>query len=28
LRAYQESIGAAPDGYPTLALLRKIRGRG
>jgi lytic murein transglycosylase len=28
LRAYQESIGAAPDGYPTLALLRKMRGRG
>ncbi|MGD0562450.1 MAG: lytic murein transglycosylase [Roseiarcus sp.] len=28
LRAYQESIGAPPDGYPTLALLRKMRGRG
>lgn len=28
LRAYQESIGAPPDGYPTLALLRKMRARG
>jgi lytic murein transglycosylase len=28
LRAYQEKIGAPPDGYPTLALLRKMRGRG
>ncbi len=28
VRAYQESIGAPPDGYPTLALLRRIRGRG
>jgi membrane-bound lytic murein transglycosylase B len=28
LRAYQEAIGAPPDGYPTLALLRKMRGRG
>jgi lytic murein transglycosylase len=28
LRAYQESIGAPPDGYPTPALLRKLRGRG
>jgi lytic murein transglycosylase len=28
LRAYQESIGAPPDGYPTLALLKKMRGRG
>ncbi len=28
LRAYQESIGAPPDGYPTLALLRKMRRRG
>ncbi len=28
LRAYQESIGAPPDGYPTLALLRKLRTRG
>ncbi len=28
LRAYQELIGAPPDGYPTLALLRRIRGRG
>jgi membrane-bound lytic murein transglycosylase B len=28
LRAYQEKIGAAPDGYPTLALLRKMRERG
>jgi membrane-bound lytic murein transglycosylase B len=28
LRAYQESIGAPPDGYPTLALLRKMRQRG
>jgi lytic murein transglycosylase len=28
LRAYQESIGAPPDGYPTLAVLRKMRGRG
>jgi lytic murein transglycosylase len=25
LRDYQESIGAAPDGYPTLALLRRLR---
>ena len=23
LRAYQEAIGATPDGYPTLALLAK-----
>ncbi len=28
LRAYQESIGAPPDGYPTRALLRRMRGRG
>jgi membrane-bound lytic murein transglycosylase B len=28
LRAYQESIGAPPDGYPTLALLRRLRERG
>jgi lytic murein transglycosylase len=28
LRAYQESIGAPPDGYPTPALLRQLRGRG
>jgi membrane-bound lytic murein transglycosylase B len=28
LRAYQEAIGAPPDGYPTLALLKKMRGRG
>jgi len=28
LRDYQESIGAAPDGYPTLALLRRLRQRG
>lgn len=28
LRAYQEAIGAPPDGYPTLALLRKMRQRG
>jgi len=28
LRAYQESIGVAPDGYPTLALLRRLRSRG
>lgn len=28
LRAYQEKIGAPPDGYPTLALLRKMRERG
>ncbi len=27
LRAYQESIGAPPDGYPTTALLRKMRNR-
>ena len=27
LRDYQESIGAAPDGYPTLALLRRLRRR-
>ena len=26
LRAYQESIGVAPDGYPTSALLRRLRG--
>jgi membrane-bound lytic murein transglycosylase B len=25
LREYQESIGEAPDGYPTLALLRRLR---
>jgi len=25
LRAYQESIGVAPDGYPTLDLLRRLR---
>jgi lytic murein transglycosylase len=25
VRDYQESIGAAPDGYPTLALLRRLR---
>ncbi len=28
LRAYQESIGAPPDGYPTPALLRRMRRRG
>ncbi|HEY1943767.1 MAG TPA: lytic murein transglycosylase [Roseiarcus sp.] len=28
LRAYQEAIGAPPDGYPTLALLKKMRERG
>jgi peptidoglycan hydrolase-like protein with peptidoglycan-binding domain len=28
VRDYQESIGAAPDGYPTLALLRRLRQRG
>jgi lytic murein transglycosylase len=28
VRAYQESIGAPPDGYPTLALLRRLRRRG
>ena len=28
LRAYQEAIGEAPDGYPTLALLRRLRLRG
>ncbi|MGD0184396.1 MAG: lytic murein transglycosylase [Roseiarcus sp.] len=28
LRAYQESIGAPPDGYPTPALLRSMRRRG
>jgi membrane-bound lytic murein transglycosylase B len=28
LRAYQEKIGAPPDGYPTLALLRRMRERG
>ena len=28
LRDYQESIGEAPDGYPTLALLRRLRRRG
>ena len=27
LRDYQESIGVAPDGYPTLALLRRLRRR-
>ena len=27
LRAYQESIGVAPDGYPTLSLLRRLEGR-
>jgi len=28
LRAFQESIGVTPDGYPTLALLRRLRGPG
>jgi lytic murein transglycosylase len=28
LRDYQESIGDAPDGYPTLALLRRLRRHG
>jgi lytic murein transglycosylase len=28
VRDYQESIGAPPDGYPTLALLRRLRGHG
>ena len=28
LRAYQESIGATPDGYPTPALLKKLRRAG
>ena len=28
LRDYQESIGVAPDGYPTLALLRRLRRHG
>jgi peptidoglycan hydrolase-like protein with peptidoglycan-binding domain len=28
VRDYQESIGAPPDGYPTLALLRRLRRRG
>ncbi len=28
VRAYQEAIGAPPDGYPTLALLQKMRERG
>ena len=28
LRAYQEAIGASPDGYPTPAVLRKMRERG
>jgi hypothetical protein len=28
VRAYQESIGATPDGYPTIALLRRMRSRG
>jgi lytic murein transglycosylase len=28
LRDYQESIGEPPDGYPTLALLRRLRRRG
>ncbi len=28
LRAYQELIGAPPDGYPTPALLRRMRRRG
>ena len=28
LRAYQEANGLPPDGYPTLALLRKMRERG
>ncbi|THD45812.1 MAG: lytic murein transglycosylase [Bradyrhizobium sp.] len=28
LRLYQQSIEAPPDGYPTLALLRKMRKRG
>jgi len=27
LRDYQETIGAPPDGYPTLALLRRLRQR-
>jgi len=27
VRDYQESIGAAPDGYPTLSLLRRLRRR-
>ena len=25
LRAYQEKSGLAPDGYPTLALLQRLR---
>jgi membrane-bound lytic murein transglycosylase B len=25
LRAYQEKLGQTPDGYPTLALLQKLR---
>ncbi len=28
LRAYQEAIGTPPDGYPTMALLRRMRSRG
>jgi lytic murein transglycosylase len=28
VRDYQESIGAPPDGHPTLALLRRLRRRG
>ncbi|MBV8473925.1 MAG: lytic murein transglycosylase, partial [Hyphomicrobiales bacterium] len=28
LRAYQQAIGEPPDGYPTLALLKKMRERG
>jgi len=28
VRDYQESIGAPPDGYPTLAVLRRLRGHG
>jgi len=28
VRDYQESIGEPPDGYPTLALLRRLRRRG
>ena len=28
VRDYQETIGAPPDGYPTLALLRRLRRRG